>query len=314
MSFIKIITESRLVLTEGALVERLKTEFNLKMDDNINHAGLIYDEFSPLEKLYRQYIEIAVKYNLPIMLMTPTRRVNVDTVDKSSFKNKNLISDSCTYLQKIKNSYPGFAHNILIGGLLGCKGDAYSGEKVLNIDDAYHFHKHQTDQFPKEKTDFLFAGIMPEINEAIGMAKAMSETNIPYIISFMVQKNGRLLDGTAISAAIQIIDEQTNPKPTCYFTNCIHPTNLIEALTNVINKDKPLIKRLTGIQANASALSCIELNNCGTLQQDSFDNIIEQMCFLQKNFGLTQFGGCCGTDDTFMEKLAMKLTNIVHHT
>jgi len=34
--------------------------------------------------------------------------------------------------------------------------------------------------------EFLFAVIIPEINETMGMAKAMSETEIPYIIIFMI--------------------------------------------------------------------------------------------------------------------------------
>ena len=44
MTFDNIFRESKMILTEGALVERLKTEFNLVMDASINHAGLIYSK------------------------------------------------------------------------------------------------------------------------------------------------------------------------------------------------------------------------------------------------------------------------------
>ncbi|NJO91665.1 MAG: hypothetical protein HC831_23905 [Chloroflexia bacterium] len=57
------------------------------------------------------------------------------------------------------------------------------------------------------------AGIMPEINEAIGLAKAMAETQLPYVISFMIRKDGRLLDGTLLFEAIEIIDKQVHPAP-----------------------------------------------------------------------------------------------------
>lgn len=234
MLFEKIFSESKIILTEGALVERLKAEFNAVLDKSINHAGLIYTQPEILELLYKQYIDIAVKHNLPIMIMTPTRKVNFESINKSNFQDKDVIADSCIFLNNIKESYQGNSHNILIGGLLGCKGDAYSGAKVFNIEEAYDFHKYQAIQFQKQKIDFLFAGIMPEINEAIGMAKAMAETNIPYIISFMIKKDGCLMDGTYISDAIKIIDDQVSVKPICYTTNCVHPTNLIEAL----NKDK----------------------------------------------------------------------------
>ena len=307
MLFEKIFRESNVILTEGALVERLKAEFNASMDKYVNHAGLIYSNPEALEILYKQYINIAQKHNLPIMVMTPTRKVNSESVKESQFYDKNLIPDSCKYLNQIKLSYNKYAQNILIGGLLGCKGDAYSGKKILNIEESYCFHKQQTIQFQKEKIDYLFAGIMPEINETIGMAKAMSETNIPYVISFMLKKDGCLMDGTILSDAIKIIDEQEFAKPICYMTNCIHPTNLIEALNHKKNKNSPQLKRFIGIQSNASILSPEELNNCNILDQDDFNNIVEEMCFLQKNFNFKIFGGCCGTNDKFIEGLSFEL-------
>lgn len=43
MSFENIYRKSKIILAEGALVERLKTEFNLEMDVSLNHAKLIYE-------------------------------------------------------------------------------------------------------------------------------------------------------------------------------------------------------------------------------------------------------------------------------
>jgi len=313
MSFEKIFHQSKIILTEGAFVERLKTEFKMELDASINHAGLIYSHPLILELLYRQYIDIAQKYDLPIMIMTPTRRINYESLKKSEFREKDILADSCTFLNKIKESYEDYSHKILIGGLLGCKGDAYSGAKILNIEEAYTFHRQQTIRFQKEKVDFLFAGIMPEINETIGVAKAMAETDIPYIISFMIRKDGCLMDGTSLCDAITNIDAQVNPKPTCYMTNCIHPSNLIEALNSDKNRNRPQLKRFCGIQANASILSPEELNNCNVLQQGDFNTIIEEMVFLQKHFDLKIFGGCCGTNDKFLENLSRKFTSAEHN-
>jgi S-methylmethionine-dependent homocysteine/selenocysteine methylase len=307
MSFETIFRDSAIILTEGALVERLKTEFNAEMDARVNHAGLIYTNPEVLEIIYRQYISVGQKYNLPIMIMTPTRRVNHESVSKSPYHSKNLISDSLTFLKRIKESYGEYSPHILIGGLLGCKGDAYSGEKILDINQAYTFHKQQTSQFQKEKPDFLFAGIMPEINEATGMAAAMAETDIPYVISFMIRKDGCLIDGTSLSEAIKRIDDKVSPQPVCYMTNCVHPTNLIAALCNNKNKNSPQLKRFSGLQANASTLSPEELNNCSILHQGDFDAMIAEMLILQKHHGLKIFGGCCGTNDVFLDKLSKKL-------
>lgn len=313
MTFEEIYQSSKIILTEGAIVERLKSEFNAEMDEWINHAGLIYTHPESLETLYRQYIEIGQKFDLPMMIMTPTRKVNFESLKSSQFNSKNLIDDSCTFLNRIKKSYNKYSKKILIGGLVGCKGDAYSGEKVLGIKDAYLFHKQQTSQFADKNIDFLFAGIMPEINETIGMAKAMSETNIPYIISFMLRKDGCLMDGTVLSKAIEMIDNEDFPGPICYMTNCIHPVNLIHCMIQDVNKNSRFLDRFKGIQSNASIMTPEELNNCNILQQDDFEEIINAMCFLQKEFNFKIFGGCCGTNDKFIESLAERIISIVHN-
>ena len=309
--FEKIFKKSKIILTEGALVERLKAEFNAEIDSHINHAGLIYTKPEILEILYRQYIDIGHKHNLPIMIMTPTRKVNFKSIEKSVFREKNIISDSCSFLNNIRDSYKNYSQSILLGGLLGCKGDAYSSKNALDKEEAYKFHTRQAQCFKKENIDFLFAGIMPEINEATGMAHAMADTGIPYIISFMIRKDGCLIDGTPIYKAIKIIDKHVNPKPICYMTNCVHPTNLRLALSNFKNKNQPQLERFKGIQANASSLCPTELNNCEILHQEDFKTMIDEMQILYKQFNLKIFSGCCGTNNTFLNDLSKKMKSAV---
>jgi len=308
MIFENLFYNSDVILTEGALVERLRDEFDVEFDKFINHAGVLYTNPDALDCLYRQYVEIGNKYKLPIMLMTPTRKVNLESVKESCFSDENVIADSCAFLNNIKNQYPDYAESIMIGGLLGCKGDAYSSKIVLGVDEAYHFHRRQVLKFEREEVDFLFAGIMPEINEALGIARAMADSQISYIISFMIRKDGCLIDGTPISKAIKLIDKETNVKPLCYMTNCVHPANVRQALANEVNDKDILLKRFKGIQANASVLSPEELNNCGILQQGDFVGMIDEMHLLHREFNFKILGGCCGTNDKFIDQLSARLT------
>lgn len=305
--FEKIFYQSKVILTEGAFVERFKAEFHVKLDPNLNHAGFIYTNPEILEMLYKQYIDIGQKHQLPILVMTPTRKVNFDSLKKSAFHDRDLIHDSCAFVNKIKDSYGHYSPKIMLGGFLGCKGDAYSSKGSLDREESYHFHKIQTNQFAKENIDFLFAGIMPEINEAIGMARAIAETQLPYIISFMIRKDGCLIDGTSISDAIQMIDNMVDPKPICYMANCVHPANLRLALTNERNQNRSELARFQGIQANASALSPEELNNCTILHKGDYTEMVEKMLWLHNQFNLRIFGGCCGTNDQFLDHLAIEM-------
>jgi S-methylmethionine-dependent homocysteine/selenocysteine methylase len=309
MQFEEAFSTSKFILTEVAIVERLKKEFGAGIDAYVNHAGLIYDSPEILSMLYRQYIEIAQKSDLPVMLMTPTRRVNFETISRSKYAGRNLISDACNYLTGLRSGYPAFSDSIFIGGLLGCRGDAYQSEGALDIVASYEFHKIQVAEFAKEKIDFLFAGIMPALSETIGMAKAMAESGIPYIISFMIRKDGCLLDGTSIADAVSTIDGAVDRRPVCYMANCIHPANLRTALDNEMNNSLKRSNRFLGIQANASALGPDELNNCGMLHQENFDEMLDEIIYLINKYHFKILGGCCGTDHVFIEKLAAKLTN-----
>lgn len=307
MQFEECFNTSNFMLTEGAIVERLKKEYGAGLDTYVNHAGLIYDSPEILSMLYRQYIEIAQKSDIPIMLMTPTRRVNFETISHSKYAGKKMISDACNYLTGLSSEYPAFSNKIFIGGLLGCRGDAYQSKGTMDIEESYAFHKIQVAEFAKEKIDFLFAGIMPALCESIGMAKAMAESGIPYIISFMIRKDGCLLDGTSIAAAIRIIDDAVDRRPLCYMSNCIHPANLRKALDNEMNESLQVSNRFLGIQANASALGPDELNNCGMLHQENFDEMLDEIIYLINKYHFKILGGCCGTDNVFIEKLATKL-------
>lgn len=295
------------MLTEGAVVERLKNECKVSLDKFINHAGLIYSESNELAAIYNEYIAVAQKQNLPIMLMTPTRKVTKETLKLSAFSNNNVILDSCSFLKKIRAEHNNFSDKIYIGGLLGCKGDAYSGAKVFSVDKSYTFHSEQVKVFKEGEVDFLFAGIMPQITEATGLALAMETSNIPYIISFMINKNGCLLDGTNLFEAINIIDSATKYEPLGYMVNCIHPLILNSTLqVNHPLKGK-LLNRFLGIQANASSLSPEELNNSSVYHHGNFDLMVNEILELTLQYNLKILGGCCGTDSIFLDMLADRL-------
>ena len=77
----------------------------------------------------------------------------------------------------------------------------------------HKFHLWQASLFKAAKVDFLFASIMPALSESIGMAMAMEDYWAPYIISLMIRRDGRLIDGTTIHDAIREIDSATRRKP-----------------------------------------------------------------------------------------------------
>lgn len=303
LSFTEAYHAFPVILTEGAVVERLRHEFRISLDDDIIHAGLIYNDRHKdlLATIYMQYLEIAERYQLPLMLMTPTRRANQERMARSVFREKNVLADNVDFLMQLRDRSTS---PVYVGGLTGCRGDAYDGGNYLSIEEAMDFHLPTVHSFGEAGVDYLFAGIMPELTECIGLAKAMETTGLPSIISFMVRRDGRLMDGTYIHDAISVIDEHTSASPLCYMANCVHPDILHQALAHPRNDTALVRARFKGIQANASNLDPGELNESGSLKSSSASELANRVLSLLWEFPLKICGGCCGTDDTHIQEIS----------
>jgi S-methylmethionine-dependent homocysteine/selenocysteine methylase len=291
---------------EGALGERLKREHRLRFDEHVAMAGLVYDAAgsAALCELWSDYAGIAHRHRLPFLATTPTRRANRERVSESRFHDS-IIRDNVSLLRAVQHES---LSDMYVGGLMGCKGDAYQVVDVPSAVEARSFHSWQAELCAQARADFLYAGIMPALPEAVGMAQAMSDSGLPYIISFMIRGNGRLLDGTTIHEAIQAIDGSVAREPVCYMTNCVHPTVLYEALSQPFNTTDLLSDRFWGIQANASPLPPEELDDATDLECSDASMLADAMMRLRDERQLRVFGGCCGTDRTHLEEIARGLS------
>jgi len=305
--FTRCINENEIILMEGALGERLKREYGLGADEYIVRAGLVYDEKGrqALLNLWTEYMAVAERYQFPFLAMTPTRRANRERVMQSSYTEQ-VIADNVELLRSVKEKANC---EMYIGGLMGCKGDAYTGEGALSEQEAFEFHQWQARLFAQAGVDYLYAGIMPVLSEAAGMAKAMESVKVPYIISFTIQQDGRLIDGTTITDAIRYIDEVTTIAPVCYMTNCVHPSIVYKALSQPFNDNEITRKRFWGIQANTSPLSYAELDNAEDLKCSEPEELAQEMKKVLSIHPIKIFGGCCGTDNRHMEALAAEIVN-----
>lgn len=293
MNLTECIRQSPYILMEGALGERLKREYGLSFDKDVAMAKLVRSKEgrTALTALWGGYAAIAGRYGLPFLATTPTRRANRERMARA-----------------------GCGAEMFVGGRMGCKGDAYTGANALDKAEAAAFHSWQAEAFRDAGADFLYAGIMPTLPEAAGMAQAMSETGLPYIISFTIQANGRLIDGTSICEAIEYIDRAAPVKPVCYMTNCVHPAIVYAALSKPFNRAAPVQERFLDIQANTSPLSYAELDNAADLKTSAPEPFAADMLALLKISRMKIFGGCCGTDDRHMEEVARRLAAVKGET
>lgn len=294
------------ILMEGALGKRLKREYGLTFDENIAMAGLVRTESGRyvLQALWMEYADIAKRHQLPFLATTPTRRANRERMEKACC-DADLIYENVEFLKAVRQASGA---EMFCGGLMGCRGDAYTGIGALSEKEATELHQWQAAAFQEAGADFLYAGIMPTLPEAAGMAHAMAKTGLPYIISFTIQADGRLIDGTTIHDAVTYIDGTADPKPLCYMTNCVHPRIVYRALMQPFNRADTVQERFLGIQGNTSPLSYKELDNAVRLYSSEPASFAEEMTALREISNIKIFGGCCGTDRRHMEAIAAALS------
>lgn len=306
MSLPECFHTSPLILTEGAVGQRLEHEYALQPDADIVYAAMLYDPAGrkALAAIYRSYLRVAEEAGLPILLMTNTRRANRERVLRSKYRAQPIMRD---YTRLLLDLADGASCPVYVGGMMGCRGDAYSGTEGLSTQQAVDFHTWQLQAFDLAQLDFLFAGIMPTLPEAIGMARVMETSRLPYIISFMLRRDGRLLDGVPLGDAILAIDSHTCTPPLCYMTNCIHPAILQEALAQPCNRGAHVAARFRGIQANAACLDPDRLDGSATLHTCGAEALTDAFVSLHSAFPLQIYGGCCGTDASHLRGIAERL-------
>ena len=307
MKFKDAIDNASVILTEGAVIERLRRDPAVKLDPHIANAGLIYDQIgrNTMAGIYRQYIDIAIKYRLPMIVSAPTWRASAERINKFDHQAGSKINRDCIeFIHTIRQEYPQIQDSIYIAGLMACRGDSYDPREALSADAARTYHRAQACELAEAGPDFILAATLPAVSEAMGIAAAASQCGIPYSLSFVIRPDGRILDGTRLHTAIDKIDASVDPAPLFYQINSVHPT----VFTNAVMNSEAILDRLIGLQANTSLKSPEELDGLEYLDTSEPTEFAESMLALHTQFGLKILGGCCGTDERHIEEIAIRVS------
>ena len=279
-----------LILTEAAIVEALSHTCPALLHPALFNAPMVETEKGrqALKTLYLSFLEVAREFHLPFVITTPTWRADQERLVRAG-ASMDLNEKAVAFLREIRDEADGETA-VSLGGILGCKNDCYRPDLALAPEPAREFHAWQARRLAAAQADFLMAVTLPAVDEALGMAMAMADTGLPYIISFVINRNGEVLDRTPLARAVDILDNALPCPPLGYMVNCAHPTFL-----NADTQPKGLFSRLIGFQANGSSLDHDQLDRAPEPRISDIREWAEQMIRLNRVFGVKILGGCCGT-------------------
>jgi len=245
-----------------------------------------------------------------MLTLAPTWRANPERTNKADFGTVEEINRDCVkFLKTIRDSYGDYKNRVFVAGMVGCRGDAYNPAEARSIQASDRFHTRQIEALASSGVDFIKAATLPAVSEALGIARAIGRTGTPCVLSFVIRPDGTVLDGTPLHTAVEMIDSKTDPAPTFYMVNCVHPTVFMSAMSTETTISYNVAERVLGFQANTSAKSPEELDSLPYLDTTAPDAFAEMMLEIHKKFGTRILGGCCGTDDSHIEKVAEKLSS-----
>lgn len=287
---------SNVFLTNAGTNTMLSYKRNINLPYNAAFI-LLFDQtgIDELESLYREHIEVALRYGHGLILDTVTWRANPDWGAKLNYDHESLLAAnnrSVALLLALRERFETERSPIIISGCIGPRGDGYVAGRITAAE-AEDYHQAQVQSFARSDADIVTAYTLTSPEEAVGIARAAAKSDMPCAISFTLETDGRLPSGWRLGEAIEHVDAATDGAPAYYMVNCVHPTHLPPGL----DEDAAWTHRLRGLRANASSKSHAELERATELDEGDPIDLGARYRVLRKSIpSINLIGGCCGTD------------------
>ena len=282
-------------ITDGGMETTLIFDDGIDLPDFASFVLLNdADGIEALRAYYATYLEIAAEHGVGIVLDTPTWRANPDWGNRLGYSTEALADidrRGVALLEELRATGNG-APQLVISGCIGPRGDGYRVENEMTAEEAQRYHEPQVEAFANSAADLVSALTLTYADEAIGVARAARDAEIPIVISFTVETDGRLPSGQSLREAIEAVDAETDGSIAYFMINCAHPTHF----AHVLEEEGDWRGRIRGLRANASEKSHAELDEAEELDPGDPTALAQHYRELQTRLpNLTVVGGCCGT-------------------
>ncbi len=258
-----------------------------------------------IDRYMRGFARLAVKHHRGFIMDTPTWRASPRWaaelgVDRDQLKE--VHREVVATLVKMRAEHETPKSPFVVNGVIGPHSDGYAPTEIMSASEAEAYHQTQVGWFAEMGADMVSAITMTYVDEAIGIVRAAQSVNIPVVISFTVETDGRLPSGQGLRSAIEQVDRATGSTAAYFMINCAHPDHF----RSVLEQGGEWTKRIMGVRANASRLSHAELDEAEELDDGNpkeFGQLHQELTQFLPN--LTVIGGCCGTDHRHVEHVCM---------
>lgn len=254
-----------------------------------------------LRDYYLKLIQIGREARVGIILDTPTWMANPNRAKVVGYAASDLPRLNGAAVELARDAalaHPDVATRVSVQ--IGPRGDGYK-PGIAAAETSARYHAPQVGAAREAGADMVSAYTMGSAGEAIGISLAARRSGTPALVSFTIETDGRLADGTPLAAAVTQLVAAAESLAIC--VNCPHPDHIAKGLDGGAWQVS-----LAGIVANASRQSQAELDNAETLDDGDPGELADQLIdFRHSLSGIRILGGCCGTDLRHLREIARRV-------
>ncbi len=294
-NFEKFLNEKELVIFPGPVGTELQRR-GYKTKLPLWSASANEDALPLVQEIQEDYFRAGADINITNTFRTTPRiykKIGRENDARQAMRN---AVQAARNAQAVVTDRPTF-----IGGSFAPLEDCYSPDLVPDIAALEAEHGQLAQWLAEDGVDFLIPETINAVAEAKVMAKAASDTGLPFIICFLVDSEAKLLDGTPIENVLQ---ETDFPGRVGVGLNC-RPIDVIDGAYRKVleNYDESVAIYPNGFGCPHDDLGWLFEEN-----DDSTRKFVD-VARRWKAQGVKIIGGCCGMTPAYIQALAESVVN-----
>ncbi|MFM8305402.1 MAG: homocysteine S-methyltransferase family protein [Actinomycetota bacterium] len=260
-----------------------------------------------LRGMYERYLETACNHGFGVLMGGLDYRASPDWAQRLGYSPAGLEEMQLRCIDFLRDVGEPFADRLpalLVAGIVGPRGDAYSLDQRMTAEESEDYHSTQIATLAKAEVDLVEAMTFNCVPEAVGVARAAARVGLPASISFTLDSSHRLHSGPTLREAIESVDAACgDDRPAFFGINCSHPLEFLPAV-----EPGDWFTRVRCLRPNAAMMDKIALCTLGHLESGDPVDLGQRMgAIAVEHPHIDIWGGCCGTWETHLDQIARHL-------
>ncbi|WGF88927.1 homocysteine S-methyltransferase family protein [Marinivivus vitaminiproducens] len=257
-----------------------------------------------LDSYAAPFLHAAQAFGTGFVLNTPTWRASSDWGGELGFSRSRLAvinRRAVAWAAELRASFATAETPVVIGGLIGPRGDDYSHGLRLSVNEAQAYHRDQIEILHDAGADLISAPAIMTVDEAIGITRAAAAVGIPVLTGFQVGRDGCLPSGVTLAAALAELDRATGSAPLGAMVDGERPDEMEMALPDARGFDRVRCLTVGGLRRDADLRDAV-------IDQARAGRIGESYRMLRTRLpGVSILGVPCGLDHSSIRTICRAL-------